>query len=201
MILVDRLLLQAVSSSIIHDISWSDHAPVSITVVEEQTPGPVFIWRANSCILQMSSHVVSITKNLTKFFSLNANSVSNATTLWCAHKAFIRGIILQFCSREKRRTQTFFWDCILSEIRSLESLNKQTADASVAVKLSKLGSDLRLMLLEQYEKHVNALKLTHYSEIEQVSFSLRGSKHVELNLRFPSSFPLWITKKYTTRKI
>lgn len=35
MILVDKILLQAVSSYIIHDIIWSDHAPVSVTIMEK----------------------------------------------------------------------------------------------------------------------------------------------------------------------
>lgn len=105
LILVDKLLLQAVSSTI-HDISWSDHASVSITVVEGHTPSPTYLWRANSHIFQVTSHVATITQNFTEFFSLNDRSVASAATLWCAHKAFIRGLLLQICSLEKRqRTQ------------------------------------------------------------------------------------------------
>lgn len=50
-ILVDRMLLQSVSSSSIHTISWSNHTPVSIVVQEENTANPTFIWRANSQII------------------------------------------------------------------------------------------------------------------------------------------------------
>lgn len=96
----------------------------------------------------MPAHVTTITNNLNEFFSLNAQS--NPATLWCAHKSFIRGIILQFCSWVKRqRAQRI--DCLLGEIRILETLNKNTADTSAVDKLSKLRSDLRLMLMEQYD--------------------------------------------------
>lgn len=45
----------------------------------------------------------------------------------------------------------------------LETQNKDTASAGLANKLAKLPSDLRLMLIEQYDKHINSLKLAHYS--------------------------------------
>lgn len=103
LILVDKLLLQALSSSTIHNITWSNHAPVSITVVEGHTPSPAYIWRANSRIFQMSPHATSIANNLSEFFPLNNHSVSDPAVLWCAHKAYIRGLILQICAREKRQ--------------------------------------------------------------------------------------------------
>lgn len=94
-IIVDRNLLQAVSSSTIHNILWSDHTPVWITVMEENTPSHVYVWQANSNLLQMPSYVTSLTNHLKEYFVLNTESVSDPTTLWYAHKVFIRGIILQ----------------------------------------------------------------------------------------------------------
>lgn len=88
--------------------------------------------------------------------------MSNPFTLWCAHKAYIRGIILQTCSREKRqRTQKI--DNLLEDIKTLESQNKNVVDIALANQLAKLCSDLRLILIKQYGKHIKSLKLAHYT--------------------------------------
>lgn len=54
-------------------------------------------------------------------------------------------------------------DRLLEDIKTLETQNKETANADLANNLAKLRSDLRFMLIEQYHKHINSLKLTHYS--------------------------------------
>lgn len=54
-------------------------------------------------------------------------------------------------------------DSLLSEIKLLETHNKNASDKSIANKLTKLRSDLSLLLLEQYDKHIQSLKLAHYS--------------------------------------
>lgn len=43
LILVDIALLQKISSSAVHDITWSDHAPVSIMVEEGHPSVPAYI--------------------------------------------------------------------------------------------------------------------------------------------------------------
>lgn len=69
MILVNKVLLQAVSSSTTHDMSWSDHAPISISIAEEHIPNPAYIWRVNSHVLNSPQNVSAITKHLQEFFS------------------------------------------------------------------------------------------------------------------------------------
>lgn len=52
-------------------------------------------------------------------------------------------------------------DSLLSEIK--QTHNKNGSDKFIANKFTKLRSDLRLFLLEQYVKHIQSLKLAHYS--------------------------------------
>lgn len=89
------------------------------------------------------------------------------------------GIILQLCSRAKRR-RTQKLDSLLSDIKFLEAQNKSTSNISIANKLTKLHSDLGLLLLEQYDKHIQSLKLTHYSSGNQagkfLAQQLKGCK-------------------------
>lgn len=82
--------------------------------------------------------------------------------LWCAHKAYIRSILLQMSARLKKQ-RTIKIDNLIEDIRSLESQNKTLPDVQVSSKLTKLRSDLRRLLLERYDTFVNALRLTHYS--------------------------------------
>lgn len=75
---------------------------------------------------------------------------------WCAHKAYIRGIILLLCSRF-RRQRTKKLNQLLSEIKQLESQNKLSLDTVLMHKLSKLWFELRLLLIDQFDKHLTHL--------------------------------------------
>lgn len=162
MILVDKVLLQAVFSSTIHDISWSDHAPVSTSIVEGHTPNPAYIWRVNAQVLSSPQNTSIISKHLWEYFQMNLDTVSNPFTVWCAHKAFIRGILIQLCSRIKRQRSSQF-EKLLGEIRILESTNKKNPSQSTCATLSKLRTDLRSLLIERHDKYIRALRLTQYS--------------------------------------
>ena len=81
MVLVDKTLLRAVTSSTIHDITWSDHAPVSISLVEGAAPSPAYIWRANAGVFQSQAQVNCISSHLKEFFELNVGSVSDPSVL------------------------------------------------------------------------------------------------------------------------
>lgn len=148
------------SSSSIHTISSSDHALISVVVQEENTKNPTFIWPANSQIIHTPAHAAFIPQQLTEFFAINTPSVSSPSTLWCAHKAFIKGLLLQLSSHvKKQRTQKL--EILLSKIK--QSLNKANPDTETMHKLFKLRLELRLLLLEQFDKHLASLKLSHYS--------------------------------------
>lgn len=82
--------------------------------------------------------------------------------LWCTHKAFIRGIFIQTCSRIKKQ-RSLQLDKLIADIRVLESINKANPTHSSNITLSKLRTDLRLLLIKQHDKHLNALKLLNYS--------------------------------------
>lgn len=51
--LIDRWILQQVSSSSILDITWSDRAAISIYVEEKEFCKPIYIWRCNRIILTL----------------------------------------------------------------------------------------------------------------------------------------------------
>lgn len=54
-------------------------------------------------------------------------------------------------------------DKLLRDIWTLEAINKKNPTQSTNTTLSKLHTDLRLILIEQHDKQLRALKLMHYS--------------------------------------
>lgn len=92
--LVDKWLLPNITNSTISTISWSDHAPIILTIDTLLSVSKMRIWRANALIPQLPSHSTYTRDRLEEFFELNKGTTSNNATLWNAHKAFIRGILL-----------------------------------------------------------------------------------------------------------
>ena len=89
--LSDKWLLQNVSASTIHTITWSDHAPVSIQIKNQHANPKSFVWRVNNSLLQHTDNQTFLAERLTEFFRTISDSVSDPGVLWCAHKSFMRG--------------------------------------------------------------------------------------------------------------
>lgn len=160
--LVDKWTLTKISNSSIGTITWSDHAPVSMEVVDGPQHTRTRIWRANSEIIHSPEHSDFIRKHLEEFFDINAGSVSDNITLWNAHKAFIRGIIIQLTAREKRRRSQRL-DNITSTIKKLDEQNQTTPDPKLKDKLTLLRQDLRNILLDSYNNIQTRYKAHHYT--------------------------------------
>lgn len=120
---LDLHLLQRVSTASIHTITWSDHAPISIEIQEEGRSRPAFLWRNNTYLLSQASSRESIKTLLSEYFHFNANSVTNPCTIWCAHKAVARGLLIQQASRARKQRTKAITET-LSKIQSLDSQTK-----------------------------------------------------------------------------
>lgn len=131
--LVDKWTLPNISSSEINTITWSDHAPVTMTLEDSPSISRTRIWRANAAILNSPTHSTHIRKCLEEYFATNSGSVQDNTTLWNAHKAFIRGILIQIGARERRRRSQRL-NLLTSTIKSLETQNQSTPDQALKKK-------------------------------------------------------------------
>lgn len=104
MFLVNKLLLQKVASSTISDTLWSDHAIICISLVEVDSCSPMYPWRCNNSIIQNPEFQKTIDDQLDKFFLHNSLPDTNPFTVWKAHKAFVRGLLIQIGSRAKKNS-------------------------------------------------------------------------------------------------
>lgn len=160
--LVDKWTLTKITDSSVGTITWSDHAPVSVNVADRPHPPRNKIWRANAAIIQSPEHSAYIRKHLEEFFDLNEGSTSNNTILWNAHKAFIRGIIIQLSAREKRRRSQYL-DTLTSTIKTLDEQNQNNPDPKIKEKLVLLRQELRNVLLDLHTKIQTQFRAKQYS--------------------------------------
>lgn len=95
-------------------ITWSNHAPVSLTLNLGPVPTRICHWRLNESLLKKKQLREEIERVISDYFITNEGSVSSQVTLWEEHKAVIRGQCIAIGSKIKR-------DVVLQ----VESLNSQ----------------------------------------------------------------------------
>lgn len=96
------LTLRMLSDASIAPITWSDHAPVSLTMKLNSVPLRACHWRLNEYLLKNPDYREELRKSVSSYFELNAGSVSSASVLWEAHKAVFRGNAIELGSRLKK---------------------------------------------------------------------------------------------------
>lgn len=159
--LLDRIALGKALSSGIGIITWSDHAPIELTLRDAPGPPGISPWRINNFLLKSPQIVAEISSQLTEFFKFNTATAPSPSVLWCAHKAYIRGVLLQIASREKKAKQTAL-NSLLDEIAATDNLFKSNPSTTLQEKLKSLRSKLRTAYLSQYEQRLSKLKWRFY---------------------------------------
>lgn len=77
-----------------------------------------------------------IEQNLLEFFDTTKSSVADSFTVWNAHKAFIRGILIYLGARARRRKQQHIQDIVL-KIGELENQNKMQPSQYTSEQMTK----------------------------------------------------------------
>lgn len=85
----------------IHNITISDHAPISLTMALDIEP-TFRHWRLNVSLLSSDNVVKEIKQNLTEHFQINDNGEVSPSILWEGGKAVMQGKIIEISSRLKR---------------------------------------------------------------------------------------------------
>uniref|UniRef100_A0A8C5N056 exodeoxyribonuclease III n=1 Tax=Leptobrachium leishanense TaxID=445787 RepID=A0A8C5N056_9ANUR len=131
--------LQWVTRSDIGNISWSDHAPISLWISLPGGRAP-WSWRLNFSLLQNSEVKAEISAALDRYFLENATEGIRPDVLWLAHKPVIRGLLIQIGSRLKRE-----------RLQRLSDLQALLADREAAHKVSRSQGDYEALLLVQQD--------------------------------------------------
>lgn len=151
-----KWLLQRISASVIHNTTWSHHAPITISIVDSTQQWKTYFWCANNYILQHPNYTPELSVQLIKFIEQNTGTVSDPSVVWNVHKAYIQDILLKMSSHcKKKRTQHL--DTLMSQITNVENQNKANPHPKHWAQLLSLRQELRTLLLHnlgQNKSHI-----------------------------------------------
>lgn len=147
-ILLSHKDLAKVVSTSIDVISFSDHAPIHLTLqLGPMTRSPPS-WRLNEALLQSEETRAELLKALREYFSVNEGSVPNPLVIWEAHKTVVRGILIKIGARLKRdrlkRTEE-----LIALIRKLECVHKASLARTTFRDLQKAREELCTLLFQK----------------------------------------------------
>lgn len=71
--LVDKQLLSLIKDCSIGTVTWSDHAPIMMSLLPAQSRPAPFSWRNNTYVLSNPKHQTFVEDKLKEYFSLNSS--------------------------------------------------------------------------------------------------------------------------------
>lgn len=111
-------LLPNTVASHLGPITWSDHAPLTLDLSLSTAFFKTCHWRLNESLLNHPVTKGKLLSALTKYFQLNAGSVSSPSALWESHKAFFRGQCISVSSCKK--DTAFLKSTLLAKLQAAE---------------------------------------------------------------------------------
>lgn len=160
---VNNATLRITKTAQILPISWSDHAPITLSLEMGVAVRKPSNWQLNNFLLQHVPSRSELETTLKNYFSDNNTPDISLTTLWEAHKAVFRGRCIALSSAMKRnaiatKLQTE------KELKILELRLQTSPSISLLKKVVCLRNTLRDLALGQVEKALLRLKQTYYDK-------------------------------------
>uniref|UniRef100_A0A8C5PD18 Reverse transcriptase domain-containing protein n=1 Tax=Leptobrachium leishanense TaxID=445787 RepID=A0A8C5PD18_9ANUR len=125
--------------------TWSDHAPVTMTIKSPLFRPRMGSWRFNTSLLLDPQFCQEVSTTIQNYFAENLTPEISETVVWEAHKAVLRGTIIAKASTIKKSRQNDISD-IISHLRHLELEHATTASAAVYDQIHALRRDLQSKL-------------------------------------------------------
>lgn len=132
-------------------ITWSDHAPVMLTVDFGAVATRVCHWRLNESLLKKPQLREELRQGISRYFLENEGSVSSPLTLWEAHKAVLRGQCIAIGSRLKRDIKAQV-DTLMTTLHTLESTLAVRPSRHLLRKIIATRTKLKTLALGRVEK-------------------------------------------------
>lgn len=131
--------------------------------------GP-FKWRLNETLLTNPTHCTIIDKALSDYFSENDTGSVSPGCLWAAHKAVLRGRLLQLSSQLKERSAEVLR--LTANFRLLSKSHKQHPTLDSLAKLDLARVKLNLSLTTSAEKHLRWSGARFYYQSDRIGSKL-----------------------------
>lgn len=181
--LTDQWLLQSVSSSCIHNVTWSDHADISLVMEKQEPLSRSSLFLCNVKVLQDTTVPQVVSQHLWDYFVNNQYSVSDSYVLWNSNNAYIQGICIQQRARVKKQYNKIISN-LLYDIYLLESQNKTSPCPSTLASIVCLRGEPGTLLVQKYDQHLRYLKLTHHAN-KAGKYLANSLKTIQARTRIP----------------
>ncbi len=139
--LVSSSLLSDISDTEIHPIAVSDHAAVSLTLVNKKTTPPSNNWRFNTSLLKDDDFIKYFKEEWALYLDYNDLPGTSASVLWEAGKAVMRGRIISFSSHKKKRENKCIQE-LEETIKTLEESYVSSQEQEMLKKICKAKLEL-----------------------------------------------------------
>lgn len=160
MFLVTRALMPQIKECKIGTITLSDHALITLTFTPSRDVPAPFSWRNNTYILSVPKHQEYVRAKLEEYFSRNSSRSLSENTIWNAHKAVMRGVLIQSSRVKKERNSQL--DILLQNFKALEETLRSAPTLTTHSELSSARIALRTLLMSNYEYQLKKTKFNMY---------------------------------------
>lgn len=177
-IFVDHSLLDQVEETRIEIISLSDHAPVTVKMRLPEGAVRSCAWKLDEFLLKDPKVFEKIQEEVDFYFKANDTGEVSLSTLWEAHKAYTRGILISIGAgiKKKRREER---ERRMAEIFLLEQTHKEKRGQCQEVfhQLVVKREELRDVMEQDSKRTLNRITKENYL------WSNKSSKHLARIIR------------------
>uniref|UniRef100_A0A8C5M9V7 exodeoxyribonuclease III n=1 Tax=Leptobrachium leishanense TaxID=445787 RepID=A0A8C5M9V7_9ANUR len=149
--------LQDLRSAQITNITWSDHALITLCLTSTLFRPTIPAWRLNDYLLSDPTVAQDCAQALQTYFNDNVHPDISSLTVWEAHKCVIRGFYVQKASEFKRQRTADLSDA-LTRIATLEAKHKDSLDPEHLLQLTAARRDLTTLLNSSYHRQCQRSK-------------------------------------------
>uniref|UniRef100_A0A8C5PQE7 Endonuclease/exonuclease/phosphatase domain-containing protein n=1 Tax=Leptobrachium leishanense TaxID=445787 RepID=A0A8C5PQE7_9ANUR len=143
--------LSALRSAAIGTATWSDHAPVSITLRSPMFRLTAPNWRLNDSLLSDPLVAEEGRQVLTDFFEENATGEVASPIVWEAHKCVIRGYFIRKGAELSKRRSAAIRD-LQQQITQISSNHKREGNPETMAHLTELRRSLNTLMNTSYHR-------------------------------------------------
>uniref|UniRef100_A0A8C5WGU9 Reverse transcriptase domain-containing protein n=1 Tax=Leptobrachium leishanense TaxID=445787 RepID=A0A8C5WGU9_9ANUR len=143
--------LPLVRTSDIQATTWSDHAPVVLTVASPLSRPREGHWQLNTSLLSDAVVVTKMESSMQSFFDDHSGSDVPLPTIWEAHKAVLRGRLISLASGKRKEYRKEI-DELHTTIRNLELEHQTTGEVDTLARLLQTRTQLANALNPQVQR-------------------------------------------------
>lgn len=176
--------IHTASHASIQEVPWSDHSLVTLKISCSLSPSGPPQWRLSKSLLSNPVHCIILEKEIRVFFHLNDIGDISPSVLWGAHKAVLRGKMIQLASQLKKERKADILQ-MEREFHSLSKSHKANPSSTTLTKLEASRVALNLALTSNADKHLTWLSGRFYIQANKIAPQLAAKLSPKIKTSLP----------------